>query len=460
MYTSLMRSIRKPSNFNLALGVIVVFWYIAQFPGRLGFDNSEIIRMLESDRSTDWWSAEFFWYMKIFSGNGSGIYVLSAIQALLLTIYLIRFVRLFISGSRTQNIVILATVMNPIFGNMAVNVSHDTFIVIGVLSIVSDNVRFFRKIEETILRTKVSYLITFVGLLSLTFSSLGKIILISQIVFVLFTRQKIARYLITVPLVALLSITSYLHVDHFDKVHINQILVFDLKCIAQHEKAEISESQWVLLESFAPREEWAIPVSCKLGDAQLGVMPNLNYENLPRLVKTYYQIVKQNPAIALQAHFQRASQALPPPFFYGPENQVVRDPNIPIGLGSNNSLQQGTELLHPSVDEPSVNIKFAPFYPFEAIAQTLIFVVNQASWFWGWGGLWLYPIALQYILKGRLGRIVPELFPIIVLHLSLIIIGPGPFGRYVLTTILMGNIFLVAQLYEFVSSRRKGVLLE
>jgi hypothetical protein len=343
---------------------------------------------------------------------------------------------------------------------MAVNVSHDTFIVIGVLSVVFDNVRFFRKAQESMFEPKVSYLFTFIGLLSLTFSSLGKILLISQIVFLIFTRQKIARYFLTLPLVGLLSITSFMNVEHFDKTHINQLLVFDLKCIAQHEKAEISENQWILLESFAPREEWKIPVSCKLGDAQVGVMPSLNYENLPLLAKTYYQIVKQNPAIALQAHFQRASQALPPPFFYGPENQVLRDPNIPVGLGSNNALQQGTELLHPSVDEPSVNIKFPLFYPFEVVAQTLVFIVNQASWFWGWGGLWLYPVVLQYILKGRLGRIVPELFPIIVLHLSLIVIGPGPFGRYILTTILIGYVFLTAQLYEFVTNKSKRVILE
>jgi hypothetical protein len=450
-----MRILRKPTNFSLALGMIIVFWYISQFPGRLGFDNSEIIRMLQSGRSTDWWSAEFFWYMKILSGNGRVIFVLSAVQTVLLTIYLMRFVRLFIAGRKTQDFVILATAVSPIFGNMAVNVSHDTFIVIGALSIVTDNVRFFRKVHESTLESRLSYLITFVGLLSLTFSTLGKIILISQIVFLIITRQKITRYLVTVPLVGLFSITSFLHVEHFDKTQFNQLLVWDLKCIAQHEMAEISENQWVSLESFAPREEWKIPVSCKLGDAQVAVMPNLNYENLPRLAKTYFEIVKQNPAIALQAHFQRASPALPPPFFYGPENQVIRDPNIPVGLGSNNALQQGTELLHPSVDEPSVNVKVPLFYPFEAVAQTLIFVVNQASWFWGWGGLWLYPIALHYILKGKLRRIVPELFPIIVLHLSLVVIGPGPFGRYVLTTILIGYMFLSAQLYEFVTSRRK-----
>ena len=455
-----MRILRKQTNFSLALGMIIVFWYISQFPGRLGFDNSEIIRMLQSGRSTDWWSAEFFWYMKILSGNGRGIFVLSAVQTALLTIYLMRFVRLFIAGRRTQDFVILATAVSPIFGNMAVNVSHDTFIVIGVLSIVTDNVRFFRKVHESTLESRLSYLITFVGLLSLTFSTLGKIILISQIVFLIITRQKITRYLVTVPLVGLFSITSFLNVEHFDKTQFNQLLVWDLKCIAQHEMAEISENQWVSLESFAPREEWKIPVSCKLGDAQVAVMPNLNYENLSRLAKTYFEIVKQNPAIALQAHFQRASPALPPPFFYGPENQVIRDPNIPVGLGSNNALQQGTELLHPSVDEPSVNVKVPLFYPFEAVAQTLIFVVNQASWFWGWGGLWLYPIALHYILKGKLRRIVPELFPIIILHLSLVVIGPGPFGRYVLTTILIGYMFLSAQLYELVTSRSKRVILE
>jgi hypothetical protein len=410
--------------------------------------------MLRAGRSTDWWSSEFFWYVKIFSFDGRFIFLLSALQAALLTFYLSKFIRIFIEKKNVQNFVIVAAIANPIFGNMAVNVSHDTFIVIGILSIVTDNITYFRNKQASTSESNLNKIMIFVGLVSLTFSSLGKIILVSQVIFLVLTRRMNFRNLGNLALVAALSLTTFVNVDHYDKTHINQLLVFDLKCIAQHEQAEISDLQWSTLESFAPRDEWKTPVSCKLGDAQIAVMPNLNYRNLGKLTGIYFELLKQNPAIVLQAHFQRASQALPPPFFFGPENQVVRDPNIPVGLGSNNALQQGTELLHPSVDEPTVNIKVKIFYPFEVVAQTLMFIVNQASWFWGWGGLWLYPILTFYILKGRLNRIIPELFPIAILHLSLLVIGPGPFGRYVLTTILIGYILLTAQLYEFITKKK------
>jgi len=449
-----MHLLSKPKRFSFAVLCLVIFWYVSQFPGRLGFDNSEIIRMLRAGRSTDWWSSEFFWYVKIFSFDGRFIFLLSALQAALLTFYLSKFIRIFIEKKNVQNFVIVAAIANPIFGNMAVNVSHDTFIVIGILSIVTDNITYFRNKQASTSESNLNKIMIFVGLVSLTFSSLGKIILVSQVIFLVLTRRMNFRNLGNLALVAALSLTTFVNVDHYDKTHINQLLVFDLKCIAQHEQAEISDLQWSTLESFAPRDEWKTPVSCKLGDAQIAVMPNLNYRNLGKLTGIYFELLKQNPAIVLQAHFQRASQALPPPFFFGPENQVVRDPNIPVGLGSNNALQQGTELLHPSVDEPTVNIKVKIFYPFEVVAQTLMFIVNQASWFWGWGGLWLYPILTFYILKGRLNRIIPELFPIAILHLSLLVIGPGPFGRYVLTTILIGYILLTAQLYEFITKKK------
>ena len=48
-------------------------------------------------------------------------------------------------------------------------------------------------------------------------------------------------------------------------------------------------------------------------------------------------------------------------------------------------LQQGPEVVHPSLDEPSANVTIKPFVVFEIPAQLLGFLVNQALWSWGLG---------------------------------------------------------------------------
>jgi hypothetical protein len=229
-------------------------------------------------------------------------------------------------------------------------------------------------------------------------------------------------------------------------------IIFDLKCVAQHPEADINRSEWEELEKHAPIEEWKIQTSCTLGDTQIHAMPSFKLQPNMGLLKTYIGVTAKNPAIVIMAHIQRSRGALPPPFFQGPDNQVLLDASIPIGLGTNTALQSGTELLHPSIDEPSVNkrIKYLRFL--EPFAQIPIFLVNQASWFWGWGGLWLYP--LFFVMFKKFGnRSFQILYPLIVLHLSLVAIGPGPFGRYVMTSILLGQIAMIIIILRVLSSQ-------
>ena len=81
------------------------------------------------------------------------------------------------------------------------------------------------------------------------------------------------------------------------------------------------------------------------------------------------------------------------------------------------------------------------------IAQGMVFIVNQASWFWGWGGLWLYPLVIYYLFSLRVRKIktlVLALFPTLLLHGSYVLVGPGPLGRYYLSTIIAGLSLTVA----------------
>jgi hypothetical protein len=166
------------------------------------------------------------------------------------------------------------------------------------------------------------------------------------------------------------------------------------------------------------------------------------------LLTNYLTIAGKNPALVAMAHFQRASQALPPPFFYGPVNQIPRDPMIPLGEGTNTALQTNPGLLHPSIDEPSVDKAPKILLVLEFFAQASIFVVNQASWFWGWGGFWLWPILLYVLIEYRRRglRIKASVLGNIALLHTLLLIVSSPLPRYVMVTIQLGFLFLTITL--------------
>ena len=229
------------------------------------------------------------------------------------------------------------------------------------------------------------------------------------------------------------------------------IMLVDMKCVVQHPDAEVSDENWKVLTALADQELWLEPKSCSSPDAIISGLGTGKAE-IPierPLIKTYAQLLSAHPAIVLQAHLQRSLGALPPPFFQGPRNQVDQNIDNPVGLGTNTALQLGPEILHPSIDEPSVANKIGFLKPLEIIAQVPTFLVNQASWFWGWGGLWLWPLFgfYLYVLKVRKFLLLISLLsPTLILHLSYVMVGPSPLGRYYFSTILAGFSLTIAML--------------
>jgi hypothetical protein len=219
--------------------------------------------------------------------------------------------------------------------------------------------------------------------------------------------------------------------------------VADLKCVTQHPEANISKSEWNFLATINPIENWKEPATCSSMDEALIPLSDSNIELVDRweFLKYYLSIASKNPAIVIQAHLQRSSEALPPPFFQGPENQVDQDVRNPIGLNTNTALQLGPEVLHPSIDDPTLKIDLGPFIYVQNLLLFFSFLINQASWFLGWGGLWLRPTILIPIVYFRITRFKDLLvvsYPILTNHLFLTVFGPIPAPRYVMSTVLIG----------------------
>ncbi len=341
--------------------------------------------------------------------------------------------------------------LTPIYGGFAVNVTHDVFQASGILLLLGIQIRIFRKVD-IIFRHRL-VLESSAAILLLTTKSGFLILGVNLLVILLQKRFKLSILVLSISL--FFSLISSFGVTHGKNPGVFFLVAGDLKCVAQHAEARISAAEWLELEKIASIEKWKTSVPCWYLDDSLAILGDVELKNMKRdlpTAKLYASIVFKNPAIVVMAHLHRASMALPPPFFHGPDNQVILDPKVPIGLGTNIALQSGPELLHPSIDEPSVNPDIPILKPIEAVAQLPIFLVNQASWFWGWGGLWLWPIFIYFIHEMKIRKmrnILQVSAPIVTIHFFLVILSPAPLGRYVMGTILTGVTLTILMLVNY-----------
>ena len=452
-----MKFLKEHRKFSFAFLGIIAFWYLSLFPGRLGYDYSLAIRMIQQGESTDWWTSLFFWYLKISSFNGKSIFVPALFGLISLVFSLVFLISAFSQSLKVRLRAIIIISLTPLFGVFGVTVSHDVFQTAGIIILVGVELRFIQKIYISNRNLTTVILIAFIFLLSVKTGPF--FILFALISFAI--RKKFKVIFITVPIIVILYLVSAIGVStDFMKDAKYYPMIADLKCITQHPESEITPNEWKFLEQIAPKKLWVEELSCSTVESASKVInsPNSNLTLNGQFWRNYFGITSKNPAIFIMAHLQRSRGALPPPFFQGPENQVSYDIRVPIGFGTNTALQSGPELLHPSIDEPSVDINIRILKPLEFLAQFPTFLINQASWFWGWGGFWLIPIMyfwIRYFRNSKISNRLLSLYPIYLLHLSLIILTPGALGRYYMSTILIGVTASIILILEFFSKVQK-----
>jgi hypothetical protein len=345
----------------------------------------------------------------------------------------------------------LAVLSTPLFGVFGVTVSHDVFQTSGIIVFLG----LLIPVRQNLLSNREFVLYFIFASVCLLTVKTGFLTIATLTIVLCFTRYRASALRCSIPIV-LVALISQVGIGPSIIKHPGaNVLLSDLKCVAQHPEADISEQEWLTLEEFASRKLWEEPVTCSNIDLQIKTL-EISESDI-KLHKTFFMdylsIVSKNPLIVIQAHIQKSLGALPPPFFPGPQNQVDQNIDNPIGYGVNTALQKGPELLHPSIDEPSVATKAKLLLPLQAIAQVLAFLVNQASWFWAWGGLWLWPILFFYISSlriTRVSRLFVSLLPIILLHAGNVVLGPGPLGRYYMSTILVGVSLTMCLLFSWI----------
>ena len=444
------RGLNKDTQISIGASV---FWYIALFPGRLGYDYSLATRMIHSGKSTDQWTSLYFWIFRILTFNGITIALISAMSLFVLLTSIRYFIFSLPISEDTKRRTFLYTACLPLIGAFGVNVSHDVLLAAGIVLLTG---LYIRKSQNSFYSVKQSFLLNLLATVMLMTSFQGLVVVIINALVLLFRKQFIIATSLIVVIIALQFFSGFGITKNPPSFKV-AFLIDDLKCVAQHPQARITPAEWAYLESLAPKSEWTKPISCSWPDPLYLSLEHLDKNRAvlnKDLVKNYLGIFMNNPLIVVQTHLQRSRGALPPPFFQGPDNQVLQNTELPVGYNTNIALQSGPGVLHPSIDEPSVHPHIAILKPLEFLAQASMFIFNQASWFWGWGALWLWPFiafVFIYLSKGSIKNCIKVLIPTLVLHATLVLIGPAPLPRYVMSSTYMGIIVIIAYLIDATS---------
>ena len=461
-----MRLLEKLSNkkiFLSLLGTLNLFWYFALFPARMGADAAGLLQIIRSGQSTDWWTGAFYWFFRITSIDGRFPTITALVQLAIMCLSMAYFIRSLPFQKEVQNIALLVFFSLPIYGFFAMSISHDLTQTAGIVLLVAIEIRRLRNIEVEglsliILSASLLLITTHTGIIifglallrNMLFLKKRKTLLLSTIVLSVFFFSSI-------------GLTRGLNV-HGNFINSSQVkywsLLAGMKCAVQHEAAELSQKDWSVLLKISSRDNWLEPISCQNYDYQINALrlPEKNYDfSNMEFLGTYLSIAGKNTAIVAMSHIQRARGVLPPLFFQPPSNQVSLDVNVPVGQGTNTALQGGPVFLHPSIDIPGgEDFKPRLFNVLEIPAQGLGFIFNQASWFWGWGGLWLFAgmiLLTKRINQKKIQTIVASFYAPIAMHLILIVFIPASVPRYYAYSIVVGVSTAIAYLASAILER-------
>ena len=414
----------------------VSFWFIALFPGRIGYDNVQALNTIRSGQSTDWWTAQYFWLLKISSVNGKAVY-LTSFLSLVIGIYSIqRFIYAFQLSKRISELSLLVLSVFPLLPVFMLTISHDAFAASGLVLLSSLLVSKSYQVRDFSQRKVIDFALSIL-LLTTTFS--GQVIAAFALIsfFVLYRNLK-ALILITsvvaVFLVSFFGVTKTIPSEKF-----LWPMIADIKCVVQHLEADTQPDLWVFLQTLAPINKWKAPVSCNKMDYAAGIINDgaLSQINKVDFIGHYLKVLVSNPQIVIVAHLQKSQGVLPPPFFQPPKNMISSDSKDPVGLGVDSSLQTQSEVLHISIDSEDYRYTNSFLRVLEAVALLPVFFINQSSWLWGWAGFWflfLAWIGVRFRVRNRNVHLAPTILFMAILFAT----SPESSARYSMGIIILG----------------------
>lgn len=445
-YRSVLTFLKSRLNSSLLLVIPISFYAIALFPGRIYRDSTSLLELMRVGESSDQWTALYFRYLQVTTINGKFLFLNAVIGLLILTFSFYWFMNSLEITRKAFFTITFVIIASPFIGVFGMTVGHDTTTASGVLLLVGTLIRL-KKFQNT----KMQPAIVSIAILLCFTSFLGFTAILGFALALGLTKRKIlSAVIISLTILVFFFGSSILRVQNAGEDLRLTSLLGDIKCIAQHQDANISNEQWVSINQLAPESDWKAQTSCWLADYAYFALGEAS-KNPTGTTKLWAELVAQNPQISIMAHIQRSSVALPPIFFSPPPNMIENNYAVPIGDGTADDLQKFSELFKTSVDDaPSKEMRLPLQGPFEYLALFMTFIFNQHSSFWGWAGLWLVAICILGRRNTGLTRRNLWLFmmPLTSMHLAMFFVSPAPNPRYLMATTIIGIAFFLHYVFE------------
>jgi hypothetical protein len=409
--------------------------------------------MVEGESSANW-TAHYFRILQVLTLNGRTIALASFLGLVLLALSSYFFIHSLIKPKRIANISFRFICIFPLMPIFGLTVQNNVFAWSGLLLLTADLFNRLNGINFKFGKTK--NLLAFFAIF-ISFTNYTGIACVIGYALALAIKKHLKAFLYSsIFAIATALSGTILMVTPSEPALKFLPLLGDLKCIAQDRDSNISNDDWKFLESLGSRESWESSQSCLYADNAIFAYWKAGEFPVSTFVNHWAKICLANPRICLVAHIQRASQALPPPFFTGQPNSTESDYRIPIGENSKRNLQVFNEVVIDAPIAGDFEKQQIPYFSgLESVVLMSAFVLNQNSKLWGWGGLWLSCFFVYLFITARKALIV--LMPSVTQLGLLFAASPLPDPRYVFGWIIMGLtvvVALTARVIETVANRK------
>jgi len=401
---------------------------------------------MKEGQSSDQWSALYYRYLQLLTINGRFLFTVSALNLAILIYGIYRLIQSLNIEEKIKRRIFVILAWSPFVGVFGMTVGRDTVATAGILILTSQIIQLSEggRLSGWKQRMVLSF-----SIILTCMSILGCAFLLALSLFFFLRSHKFLSLAIFI-LVAfnLTLMSSALQVSHHsEKLYLANVLG-DMKCIAQHPDAVISENQWNELTKLGSIELWKEPKSCWLADYSYFALESASV-NSGKTLSLWKELFIQNPQISIMSRIQRSSVALPPIFFSPPPNMIEMNYSLPVGLGTQDDLQKFSELFKTSVDSKYFeNTKLPMQSMLESLLLFVALIFNQNSQVWGWAGLWISVALLFGRRFTRLSRaqFFLALTPLIFTHVVIVLASPAPNPRYLMASTLLGITLLIARI--------------
>ncbi|ASY28453.1 hypothetical protein A1sIIB60_00200 [Candidatus Planktophila lacus] len=437
---------RIKKNYLILGSLPGLVYFYGLFPGRIYRDSASLIELMKDGQSSDQWTALYFRYLQLLTINGRFLFAVSAVNLAILTYGIYRLIQSLNLEEKIKRRIFVILAWSPFIGVFGMTVGRDTVATAGILILTSQIIQLSdsRRISGWTQKIVLSF-----SIILSCMSILGCAFLLALSLFLFLKSHKFLSLVIFI-LVAFnfTLMSSVLQVSHHsEKLYLANVLG-DMKCIAQHPDAVISEKQWNELSKLGSIKLWKEPKSCWLADYSYFALGSASV-NSGKTLSLWKELFIQNPQISIVSRIQRSSVALPPIFFSPPPNMIEINYSLPVGLGTQDDLQKFSELFKTSIDSKYFENTELPMQStLESLLLFVALIFNQNSQVWGWAGLW---ISVALLFGRRLTRLTRSQFflallPLIFTHVVVVLASPAPNPRYLMASTLLGVTILIARI--------------